>query len=302
MRLLNCMFTYNRPHYLRNATESLLEFFRLGDMLVVDDGSSDPEQVRYLAELEGRGVSILRRPRGDDMAVRAHGGLYRRMNDAVDYANARGYDYVQFVQDDMQFVWHDPELLAKAEKIFARFPDASQVWLTFLKATDWDVRDRLDYLHDAHCYRHRRQALIDTGIFRLEALRREQMRFENWEQSNSNAFLAKGYHAYLLPTPVLAWIPWPMTFTRDQKFGKVRSRPERYYLKPLSAAQIQQLTSRPLEELAFHEDYCFPWGWGCWTPYWFNAYRWHHWWKYTCLAVRASRTGRLRIPHWRRWR
>jgi len=55
--------TKNKPELLRKCVEGLLktEYPRI-QMIVVDNGSDEPDAIAFLGELEGRGVLVLRRP------------------------------------------------------------------------------------------------------------------------------------------------------------------------------------------------------------------------------------------------
>ncbi len=300
MKLLNCVFTYNRPHYFRNTIESLLEYFKFGDTVAFDDGSDDPEQLQYLAQVEKKGITVIRRERPHDSAQRLLGGLYASMNHALELAIQEGYEYAQFVQDDMQFMWHDPDLLVKVRQIFDAFSNASQVSLDFFKALAWDAPEQLEYVSCPQCYRHKSYGIFDVGVIHLDRLRRENFRFGRWEAETGRAFFQKGYRVYYVHSPVLARIPWEISFKRGQKSGRLRLPHERYYMKPLTTEQVRKLTSRPLQELAYYEDYCFPWRWGCLTPYWHGVFTSSSYWKYTCSVSRTFWMGRPRFPHWRR--
>lgn len=302
MRLLNCVFTYNRPQYLRNAIDSLAEYFTWGDTIVFDDGSDDADQQRYLSQAEQGGISVIRRERQADDVKRSLGGLYAAMNRALEVATERGYDYAQFFQDDMQFMWRDPEQLEKVHGIFDAFPDAAQVSLDFFKALSPDIPRELELVASPPCYRHRRFGIFDTGILHLGRLRQAHFRFGGWEKETGEAFYRKGYRVYYVHSPVLTRIPWEMTVKRGQRRGRLRLPRERYYMKPLNGEQVRRLTSRPLEEVAYYEDYCFPWGWGCLTPYWHGVFTSSSYWKYIRLLSRLVRIGRPRFPYWRRGR
>ena len=167
MKLLNCVTSYQRYPYLRNTVESLLEYFRFGDTLVVDNGSTDPALHQYLDELENRGLFVMRRSWEGETD---RPGLNDGMNDAMDFAAERGYDFVQFVQDDMQFMWHDPSVLETVQHVFSSRSDAIQVCPLFsnrincFAAEELEAIDRLlEQLREA-----RENAQI--GVVDLEAL------------------------------------------------------------------------------------------------------------------------------------
>jgi len=107
------------------------EFFKLGDRLVVDDGSSDLVYSSIWRPWNQTETSCFARA-GIEVGT-GRRGLEMAMDRAVTFALEREYDYVNFVQDDTQFVWHDPLFMAKVVEVFERFPDALQVSYHFFK-------------------------------------------------------------------------------------------------------------------------------------------------------------------------
>jgi hypothetical protein len=199
-----------------------------------------------------------------------HGGLYENMDVAVDLAEGGSYDYVHFIQDDVQFMWHDADLPAKVKRIF-QIPGASMVETVFF----WGiVRDRiaksLEFVPEANCYHRKPHGLLDMGIMPVRLLQEQQFRFGNGiESTNSAWWRRRGFKAYRLHSPVMMYVPWPPNFRPNKgQRGDVVPPVNKYLLRPLSDAQIEKLTARPLAEIPFAEDYCFPWGWKCKTPYW----------------------------------
>jgi len=275
VKLLNCVFSYNRFFYLKNTVESLIEYFRFGDTMIVDDGSTDAKTVAYLNELERHGVVVIRQESKvrEGFNWNAHGGLYENMDTAVQYAISNNYDFIQFIQDDVQFMWHDADLPVRVQHIFEALPDAAQVVNLFFKGV---VREetarRLEIIPDAHCYHLRPYGMMDMGINSVPLLKKHSFRFGNGtEKNNSDWWRRRDYKAYLLSSPSMLWVPWPDVIQFDKQCAEGRAPVHKYYLKPLDDEQIGRLANRPLEDIPFAEDYCLPWGWSCPQPYWFTA-------------------------------
>ena len=272
MKLLNCVLSYNRYYYLKNTVESLLEHFRFGDTVVVDDGSDDQMVKEYLAKLEHEGIHVDRRERWGDpqMYQYLHGGLYDNMDAGVKLAMEGGYDYIHFIQDDVQFVWHDPNLLKKVEHIFDTLPDASMVENIFFYGIGRDIiLARLELLPQANCYHRRPHGMLDLGIASVALLKEHSFRFGNGVESTNSAWWRRhGYRTYRLHSPTMLQVPWPGVIRTSQEPSGGFKPSYKYFMKPLDEGQIRRLTSRPLEEIPFAEDYCLPWGWSCPTPYW----------------------------------
>jgi hypothetical protein len=268
---------------------SVLEFLPESDLLVVDDGSDEPRQHDVLAELESQGVDV---QRANVPSEGLHGGLYVRMNEAISYAIERGYDYVNLVQDDMQWMWHEPTLIDTLDALFDSLPDAAQVGAAFAKAIMPNLEQRLLPAAGGRCYVDDSYGMADTGIVRLELLRQHAFTFRSLEAATSAFWVERGYRLYHLRDPQLAWLPHP--FLLDRSVGE---SPNRYYLEPLSVEAVGRLRSRPISALPFHEDYCCPWGWGALSPFGFSTYH-----DYPRMLLRSSRR---RIPRWvgrRPWR
>jgi len=272
VKLLNCIISYNRYCYLKNTIESLIEYFRFGDTLIVDDGSDDQHVVDYLSELESRAVHVIRHQpwASQPYHVFGHNDLYENMDVGVTFAIDHGYDYIHFVQDDVQFMWHDQELLTRVEYIFQTLPDAAQVSNLFYQAIFAGIEARRpEPVPHANCYHSRPHGMSAMGIVPVNLLKKHNFRFGNGdENTNSGWWRRQGYRAYALHAPIVALVPWPSVFYRGRLVAEGCRPVNKYYLKPLESHEIKRLLSRPLEEIPYTEDYCLPWGWSCPTPYW----------------------------------
>jgi len=294
MKLLNCIFSYNRFYYLKNTVESLLEFFRFGDTIVFDDGSDDLAVVNYLSELENRGIQVIRQHRwSEEYYLYMHGGYYENHDQGIAFASDHGYDYIRFIDDDVQFMWHDPEFLNRVERIFRTFPDALQIIDFFSNAIGRDraIRRLQPILH-ANCYYNYPFGMCTMGIVSVNLFKEHRFRYGNGrEMTNSNWWRRRGYKAYALHAPTMVQVPWPEVIQDGKRVAKGCKPVNKYYLKPLDSLQIERLVSRPLEEIPFAEDYCLPWGWTCPKPYCYSDHKSHR------EILRKNR----RIA-WRAWR
>jgi glycosyltransferase involved in cell wall biosynthesis len=260
LKLVTAISTRNRPLYLENCVRSFRQLFGYGDLLVVDDASDDDAQRRLLERLESEGVRVLRLDRA---GAGIHGGLYAGLDAAVDHAAAEGYDVLQLVQDDMQFMWHDDLLLERLTRLFD-LPDVVQVAPTFFKGILAPTMARRVVLEGASdCYRVPGYGMSDTGFVRVDRLVEESFRFGPSEADVSGFWLDRGFRLAVLHAPFLAWLPFP-----DQ----LAARPpaEELYLRPLGRHAVSRFLARDLAELPYHEDWCRPWGWRTLSPYWFT--------------------------------
>jgi hypothetical protein len=249
------------------------EFLPVGDVIVVDNGSREPTQLHYLDELERRGVLVVRRPRVRPTAYRSD--LHDAMNEIMDWACAKGYELLNFVQDDMQFLWRDPEHVARVDEVLRIHEDALQVSAVFDKKIS---KYRADYpaeLYEKSRSRHiRPYGVADIGFVPLRRARAAGFRYLPTESASGAYWRERGYKLYGLHTPNLAYVPWPRGFSAIGKHTSRRGRRRRYYLRPLDAAKIRRLVERPLAEPAFLEDYSEPWGWRCLSPFWYTRFSW----------------------------
>ncbi len=279
MRLLAALFCYNRYHLLHNSIQSFLAYGPDADLLVVDDGSDDPRVIAYLEEVKTRPrVTVIRR---DRQATDGHGGLYPNMDKAVDQAIAHDYSHIFFLQDDVQFMWKDPQFEARVEHVFKTRPNAAMVNCFFLKGIiARQLRERLEPHEEAKAWHIKPYGIVDIGIMPVALLKEKQWRFIGTENKNSAIWVDWGYKLYALSAPTLAFIPWPEVRVNDKVSGKERTPKREYFLKPLDDAQIKKLQSLPLSVIPYHEHYCLPWGWKCFSPYWFTKFSWKHYMRY----------------------
>lgn len=119
------IFSYNRGKYLKNCVESIIRNIPSATFKIYDDGSTDPETVEYLDELESRVI------RSSQKIKDRHGGYYRNMQRAVENASS---NFLLLIQEDMQIVRQlDESDISSIETIFRSFPDAAFLSPIFLK-------------------------------------------------------------------------------------------------------------------------------------------------------------------------
>jgi glycosyltransferase involved in cell wall biosynthesis len=269
MKVLAVSVCWNFYHYIRNTVESCQEFFPEADILVVDNGSTEPRLVQWLEHLrqEGR-VSVMLR--GHNNSSRRVGSLYDGYNDAFDWALERGYDLIYLMNDDVQFLYHDPDLIPKVAAFFAAAHDASNLSIMFGKAIA-PMHDRAQYVPELRAFRSLGYGVSDDGFFTSEFLRRTGFRFMDSESRHASDMRERGYQCYLWRDPVLAFVPWVATRRNGRIIGREFPPLARYYLKPLEDAAVRRLHNRPDGDYAYGDDWTRPWGWTCLSPYWFTT-------------------------------
>lgn len=293
MKYLNVIFTYNRPLLLRNCVQSYLEFGPDGDLMIVDDGSSLPEQRSLLDEIASKNkeVKIWIRDRNDTNRL---GGLYANMEAVTQQAIEQGYDFVFFIQDDQQFMWRDEAFWSKVQKIYEHHPDTLVVRPVFEKLVFSHVADsRLETCPACPGIRFKKSWFAAVGIVRPTHIAKTGWHFKSTEAANNEYSKSMGLSMVLLKAPVLAFVPVPETWRFGKRTASTKPPVKRYYFKPLSVSQIGELQSG--EKAAYLEDYCLPWGWHAWAPYDFSDNRR----KYFENLWRWFKKNRLR--RWPRW-
>lgn len=269
MRVLSVLVCHNFFYYLRNTLESLLEYFPLGDVLVVDNGSTNSQLIEYLKSKEVSEPRLKVVFRGENSPLKKVGSLYEAYNLAIDHAIDQEYDYLQLMNDDAQYMWDDKQILDKVDDIFRTRTQVFNVSTLFLRLVhSHNLERRLKIDPGSLGYLSLHHGLADDGFFSVKTLVETQFRFLNTEIQHAKLMHDLGYHRYSMRDPVIAFIPWPATRRRGKIIGKEAPPRERYYLKPLDKGQITALQARPIQEFPYQEDYCFPWGYACLSPIW----------------------------------
>lgn len=261
-KILTCVFSYNRPHLLRNAIESIDRFFPWGDCIVIDDGSFDPEVAKLLQ-------SVAQRPRWRVKAMdhpknRWYGGLYKNMNFALKLALSEGYDYCFSFEDDEQLVWMKNDYPEYIEKFFSICPDAIQLQPLFQRRhTPYGTGGAYEYIQSVGAYRTSR-AFTSIGFWNLETVRAHpdyEVIYRDNESCtpvNSGYWLERGYRLYNQFDPTVAVMPWANSNSRpNTNFGdgiyRLSDGSQDLLLKPLSEAEIDFLKSRSPSLPAYQE-------------------------------------------------
>ncbi len=287
MRLLAVIFCYERPYLLRNAVESFFAFGPDADLLIVDDGSEDKELRKYLDDVRKQPrTSVIIRKKD---AGGSHGGLYVNMTLATEYAMQKDYTHIFYLQDDVQFMWKDASFLERVQNVFEQKNDASMVSCLFQKGIiGRQMRKRLIPHTDINAWHLMPYGMADIGIMPVSLLRERRWTFGESETENNTQWYEWGYRLYTLSMPTLAFVPWPPVDAGGKRYGKTRRTKEHYMLKPLTQRQIDTLRSMTPEQIPFHEDFCLPWGWRCFSPYWFTRFTWK---EYLPLLWKSIRHG-----------
>lgn len=263
------VITCNRLFYLRNCVESIREFIGLNDinLLIIDNASSENGVSEYLSSLPNE-VEIHR------FGKRHANELHRAMNYAIKYARSKKSDYVNFIQDDYQYVYNQPDLLKWVDDAFSSKKKVVQLHTNLIwkfkahkigKVTPLDINGtKWFYLHN--------KPPCDNGFTKVSLYKKIGLYPSNvsihGEEKNyiiGETWFAKkckGKYRMLLGEPNMGMIPDCAFIRGDKRKGKYFSPPSKFYLKPFDESEMNVIRKRSKKnKLCFIEDLIIPDGW-----------------------------------------
>lgn len=200
------------------------------EVVVIDDNSTDLATIEVLRGLESR-MTVLTNTSGE-LTERKTGGLAAGMNRAMRWASSKGWEYVLFIQDDMQMVRRfRPEDPALIGAYFRNVPNAIQLSVSFvrqLSAPDFFNAYRIDkpaaaYLRQEGVERGKSN-FSDTGVFSVSRFNDLFGAFEAGEGNNSAKARARGLTCGRAIYPLMCWLPYPTSYR-----GKARDMQHRFF-------------------------------------------------------------------------
>ena len=289
MKLLNCIISYNRFHYLKNLIDSIDEFFPYGDTIVIDDQSDNVNITKYLQELKAKGIHVFNTT--VEKTGLLHGGLYHAMDMGMEYATNNGYDYINFLQDDLQCMWYDVNFENIIVSIFSYSEKILSVCPVFMKGIHrYQLNTRLEVIHEIDAYYLKPYAITDISIISTERFRKLNIRFTDKGNENylNELLNNKDFMTMVPKTPLFAWIPWPKTIRYGSKTGSEKPPKKKYYYRPISTKGLKRLKNRDLFNFPVTEDYCHTWGYFAIKPYWFTDFKFTEYCKYFKKNAKAK--------------
>lgn len=249
--------------YFLNAVRSLQKVAPTDDILVFDNASPDKKLRRDLAKLanEDPRMRLFLRD-SNDLTNGKVGGLYDAYREAFEIATREDFDYVHLVQGDMQVLWWDSDVVARAEEIYASDPRCVNISMVLL-STDRGMTHELEVSDSGEPPKIVGYGLTDTGLFHMRRWKEFAMRFDNDELEHAKRYLGEGFSVICHPWPTDAQIPWPAVVRNGIQSGREITPVKPFLLKPMSATEVTEMKSRCW---TWCEDVCIPWGWTCMTP------------------------------------
>ena len=263
-RVIHVVVGHGLRTYFLNTVRSVRTSAPGDQILVVDNASPNHQLRKDLARI-ARGdpkMNLLLRD-SNSLVNGKVGGLYDAYRDAFDIALKDGFDYVHLVQGDMQVLWWDDDVLARAAEIFAANPLCVNI-CTCLLPNDRAFDGGLDQ-ETGETPRFRNFGLSDLGLYDLDRWRQLGMHFDNDELEHGARYLSQGFSVICHPWPTDAQIPWPAVVRNGVQQGQEVTLTRPFLLKPITKSGIEQLKAR---NWTWMEDVCIPWGWTCLTPMW----------------------------------
>lgn len=258
------------PSSFRNAVRSVVQHTD-DDVLAIYNAIDDYDRPDLQA------LSLAKLDRCVDLVVRENSGhnkvgdLYGAYNLALTLARSR-YDYVSFVQGDMQMMTWDKNIHALLDSAFSHeSPRVFAVSMVFRPRglLDYGVPHVEDPGGDSGSDDFNivpLRAVLDVAIYSMDLVDREEFEFEVDEEFSCSKMRGRGYVAVELKRPRLAFVPWPATVRNGLRSG---TEPPvglgESYLKTLEPREGEKHRSVGGK---WEEDFIVPNGYRTLFPYW----------------------------------
>ncbi len=296
-RMLHVIVGHKLPAYFLNSIRSVRASAPDDDLLVVDNASGLSALQARLSELSVADpkMHLLSRSSNDVSRNSKVGGLYDAYREAVAYAFEHGYGLLHIMQADMQMLWWDDSIVAKALGLFERYPECVNIHMTAIPR-DRRLSEQVSIV-EGPLVELPGYGLSDTGLYHLGRWRENEVRFLDSEQAHARHYRRGGLKVLCHPWPAVAQIPWPAVVRNAQVRGREVTPRHPLLLRPLSAEEVAAV--KRSREPVWLEDVCIPWGWVCLTPMWPSALESIDYWVCRYRDFR-QRGWRAAWPRWER--
>lgn len=269
-RLLLCVFSYNRGLYLQNLLNSCRRFMPDFPILIIDDGSDDPSTLASLLQARASGINV--QVNGGNRAG-PHGGLYANMNVALNYAREASFDYVYFIQDDMQFVRSDNAMLEGLDRIMAAAPSLLQVVFNFMpKLIKWRITRKYEPIAHQGYWQRIGAGVVDTGVISVRRAVEFKLDFSGCgEKADGQLYWRNGARVFLSSQPHACWVPFPEVyrFKKRNSHGHARNVSSGLLVNFLGEKALWRLHDN--DGVAFLEDFTTYHARTLLFPYWYKS-------------------------------
>ncbi len=271
------MFTFaviacNRLHYLKNCVKSIIEFVGLSDinLLVIDNASIESGVHEYLSSLSPEvDVKVFKKRHPNE--------LHRAMNYAIEYSRKRKNKYVNFIQDDYQYLYHQPNFLSGASDAFKAHKNVVQLHTNLI----WKYKKhkigkmKPVVVNGYKWFFMYKKRPCDNGITRVSLFKRiglypsnVRIHGEKGKFQTGEAWLAKrckSKYRMMSSIPNLGMMIDCAFIRKDKRFGNYFPPPKNYFLRPFSEEQQNKVKEQSgRNKFCFIEDMIATDGW---TPH-----------------------------------
>ncbi|TNE94705.1 MAG: glycosyltransferase family 2 protein [Rhodobacteraceae bacterium] len=260
------VFSFNRAQFLKNCLNSIRKSIPAAPVIIIDDNSDDGDTKKYLASIS-ESYEIISNINSDFSEFKT-GGLCGAMKLAMEISLRRGYDYVLFIQDDMQIVRRiDADDLARIENYFSTISNSIQISTTFvrrLSADDFLTKYDRDFVAQAYIRKKNQErgksSFSDTGVFAVGRYFDLFGEFLVGEDRNSAKARDRGLICGRSFYPFMNWLPYPSAFRGKQKsFGhkifEYFGHSGYYPIEMMSDKDVERLLQRDPNILPIMEDF-----------------------------------------------
>ena len=281
MKILFVVITCNRLHYLVNCVKSITNFVHSDDvgLMIVDNNTIERGSDDYFNNLPSN-IMVHR------FKDRVPNELYRAMNYGIEYCMQHKIPFINFIQDDYQFVYELDSMIPAVLKCFKKYSKIGQINYNMVwrrkdagsKSVVQANRTRFAILNDKN--------LVDNGFTRVKIYKKAGLypsgvisydqnsektfgfgknRYKNI--TNGELWFGKitkklGYKRAisLMPNQVMLF---DCAYVRHLlRFGKYFPPSHDFYIKPFDTDKIDQVKRRhDKKKWCFIEDLAEPWGW-----------------------------------------
>ncbi len=263
------MISCNRKHYIKNSIDSVLKFVDVDriKMIVVDNGSVEEGLDEYLNSLP----DFIEVKKFED---RCPNELHRAMNYGIEFARKNGSKYINFIQDDYQYIRRDKDMLNNVHVAFEKCKDVVQLQTNMIWKKKFHKIGGVDVIKVG---KHKWFKLLDkspcdNGFTRVDLYDRiglypvgVSIHGKEKGYVSGEAWFAKktrGTYRMLSAFPNMSMIKNCAYVRGDKRHGDYFPPPKELYLTPSSEEDEMCIEARGNgNSFCFIEDMTKTWGW-----------------------------------------
>ena len=279
--LLHVIVGAGIPNYFHNCIDSVLRHSRL-PILAIYNSLSQEDSDRFHKVKQQMETSQVVFLENSEKSGSKTGSLYLAYNQALDYAERNGFDFVNLIQSDMQVFFWDDGFVSTATEIFTAKTQKSGQFVSNIFTQIPQRGKRFDYFSiwspDPIPGYLSCPGESDVGIFKVQDFRKARGEFTASEKANSTLVTKAGGQVVLHPKPFLAPIPFPLA-VRNGRVPRISTRFDQRrppLLEVFSEVPEFDLSSENFRPV-FMEDIIRPRYGRTLTPYWPSSTEGTYW-------------------------